>query len=86
MRSSHIHNDYWFRRTLGRSGVAGCCQPRFISAPLSLAVAEKELKNTALTHGLAYYKRLQFGKKGEVQSGEQHELFEATLATDLGGG
>jgi transposase len=51
-----------------------------------LAVAEKELKNTALTHGLAYYKRLQFGKKGEVQSGEQHELFEATLATDLGGG
>jgi transposase len=50
---------------------------------LKAIVAEKDFKIAALTHELAYYKRIQFGKKSEVQSGEQRELFDETVAADL---
>ncbi|MFC0132982.1 IS66 family transposase, partial [Massilia eurypsychrophila] len=50
---------------------------------LTAIVAEKDFKISALTHELAYYKRIQFGKKSEVQSGEQRELFEETVDADL---
>jgi hypothetical protein len=36
-----------------------------------------------LTHELAYYTRIQFGKKSEALTGEQRELFEKTVGADL---
>ena len=53
------------------------------STRLAAIIAEKDFKIAALTHELAYYKRIQFGKKSEVQSGEQRELFEETVDADL---
>jgi transposase len=48
-----------------------------------VALAAKDVKITALTLELAYYRRIRFGKKSEAFSGEQRELFEETIATDL---
>jgi transposase len=46
-------------------------------------IKEKDFKIGALAHELAWYKRIQFGKKSEAQSGEQRELFEETMGADL---
>ena len=46
-------------------------------------LVEKDFKITALTLELAYYRRIKFGKKSEAFSGEQRELFEETVSTDL---
>ncbi len=46
-------------------------------------LAEKEFKITALTHELAYYRRVRFGKASEALVGEQRQLFEETVDMDL---
>jgi transposase len=46
-------------------------------------LAEKDFKITALTHELAYYRRVRFGKASEVLTGEQRLLFEDTVDADL---
>jgi transposase len=46
-------------------------------------LAEKNFKITALTHELAYYRRVRFGKASEALSGEQRLLFEDTVDADL---
>lgn len=46
-------------------------------------LAEKDFKIAALTHELAYYKRIQFGKKSEALAGEQRELFDEAVMADL---
>ena len=46
-------------------------------------LAEKDFKITALTHELAYYKRIRFGKASEALVGEQRMLFEETVDMDL---
>lgn len=46
-------------------------------------LADKDFKITALTHELAYYKRVRFGKPSEALVGEQRLLFEETVDTDL---
>jgi transposase len=53
------------------------------SAKAQQLLAEKDFKITALTLELAYYRRIKFGKKSEALSGEQRELFEETVNTDL---
>jgi len=45
--------------------------------------AEKDFKITALTHELAYYRRIRFGKASEALAGEQRLLFEETIDMDL---
>jgi len=45
--------------------------------------AEKDFKITALTHELAYYRRIRFGKASEALVGEQRLLFEETIDMDL---
>ena len=46
-------------------------------------LAEKDFKITALTHELAYYKRIRFGKASETLVGEQRMLFEEMVDMDL---
>ncbi len=46
-------------------------------------LAEKDFKIAALTHELAYYRRIRFGKASEALAGEQRLLFEETVDTDL---
>jgi transposase len=46
-------------------------------------LAEKDFKITALTHELAYYKRVRFGKASEALVGAQRLLFEETVDMDL---
>lgn len=46
-------------------------------------LAEKDFKITALTHELAYLKRIRYGKASEVLSGEQRSLFEEAVEMDL---
>nr|GEU28589.1 hypothetical protein [Tanacetum cinerariifolium] len=46
-------------------------------------LAENDFKITALTHELAYYRRIRFGKASEALVGEQRLLFEETVDTDL---
>lgn len=46
-------------------------------------LAEKDFKITALTHELAYYRRVRFGKASEALVGEQRLLFEETVDADL---
>ncbi|SFV13254.1 IS66 family transposase [Pseudoduganella namucuonensis] len=46
-------------------------------------LAEKDFKITALTHELAYYRRVRFGKASEELAGEQRLLFEETVEMDL---
>ena len=45
--------------------------------------AEQAFKITALTHELAYYKRIRFGKASEALAGEQRLLFDETVDADL---
>jgi hypothetical protein len=42
-------------------------------------LAEKDFKIKALTHELAYYRRVRFGKASEALSGEQRLLFEEAV-------
>ena len=46
-------------------------------------LAEKDFKITALTHELAYLKRIRYGKASEVLTGEQRSLFEEAVDIDL---
>lgn len=46
-------------------------------------LAEKDFKITALTHELAYYRRIRFGKASEALAGEQRMLFDETVDMDL---
>ena len=46
-------------------------------------LAEKDFKITALTHELAYYRRVRFGKASEALVGEQRMLFDETVDIDL---
>src|SRR5476649_405585 len=46
-------------------------------------LVEKDFKITALTHELAYYRRIRFGKASETLVGEQRLLFEETVDMDL---
>jgi hypothetical protein len=46
-------------------------------------LAEKDFKIKALTHELAYYRRVRFGKASEALSGEQRLLFEEAVDADL---
>lgn len=46
-------------------------------------LAEKNFKIAALTHELAYYRRIRFGQKSEALQGEQRELFDETIDADL---
>ena len=50
---------------------------------LQAQIAEKEFKIKALTLELAYYRRVQYGKKSEAYTGEQRDLFDETVDTDL---
>ena len=50
---------------------------------LQAQVAEKDFKIKALTAELAYYRRIQYGKKSEAFKGEQRDLFDETVDTDL---
>ncbi|MDM5179160.1 transposase [Massilia sp. DJPM01] len=46
-------------------------------------LAEKDFKITALTHELAYYRRIRYGKASEALAGEQRLLFDETVDTEL---
>lgn len=46
-------------------------------------IAEKDTKIAALSHELAYYKRIRFGQKTEALAGLQRDLFREDVATDL---
>ena len=46
-------------------------------------LAEKDFKISALTHELAYLKRIRYGKASEVLGGEQRSLFDETVETDF---
>lgn len=52
-------------------------------AQVRALLAEKDFKITALTHELAYYRRVRFGKASEALVGEQRLLFEETVEMDL---
>ena len=46
-------------------------------------LAKKDCKITALTHELAYLKRIRYGKVSEALSGEQRSLFDETVDADF---
>jgi transposase len=46
-------------------------------------LAEKDFKIAALTHELAYHRRIRFGKASEILIGEQRMLFDETIDMDL---
>jgi transposase len=46
-------------------------------------LVEKDFKITALTHELAYYRWVRFGKASEALVGEQRLLFDETVEMDL---
>lgn len=52
-------------------------------AQVQAMFAEKDFKITALTHELAYYKRVRFGKASEALVGEQRMLFDEAVDMDL---
>lgn len=56
---------------------------RLAEQRLQAQLAEKDFKIKALTAELAYLRRVQYGKKSEAYSGEQRDLFEETVDTDL---
>lgn len=58
-------------------------QVQALFAQQQAKLAEKDFKITALTHELAYYRRIRFGKASEALVGEQRLLFEETVDTDL---
>lgn len=50
---------------------------------LTKELAAKDFKINALTHELAYYKRIRFGQKTEALAGLQRDLFREEVETDL---
>jgi transposase len=46
-------------------------------------LADKDIRIAALTHELAYYKRIRFGQKTEALTGLQRDLFREDVETDL---
>jgi transposase len=50
---------------------------------LTVELTAKDVKITALTHELAYYKRIRFGQKTEALTGLQRDLFREEVETDL---
>lgn len=52
-------------------------------AQVRAVFAEQSFKITALTHELAYYKRLRFGNASEALVGDQRMLFDETVDMDL---
>jgi transposase len=50
---------------------------------LTAELAAKDTKIAALTHELAYYKRIRFGQKTEALAGLQRDLFREDVETDL---
>lgn len=58
-------------------------QVQALFAQQQAKLAEKDFKITALTHELAYYRRIRFGKASEALAGEQRLLFEETVDMDL---
>jgi transposase len=46
-------------------------------------IAQKDFKIQALTHELAYYKRIRFGQKTEALAGLQRDLFREEVEADL---
>ena len=54
-----------------------------VIAQVRALLAEKDHKITALTLELAYYRRIRYGKKSEAFHGEQRELFDETVDSDL---
>ena len=54
-----------------------------LMAQVRALFAEQSFKITALTHELAYYKRIRFGKASEAFAGEQRVLFDETVDADL---
>jgi transposase len=49
----------------------------------TVELAAKEVKIAALTHELAYYKRIRFGQKTEALAGLQRDLFREDVEADL---
>src|SRR5471030_1158568 len=58
-------------------------QVQALFAQQQVRLAEKDFKITGLTHELAYYRRIRFGKASETLVGEQRLLFEETVDMDL---
>ena len=58
-------------------------QVQALFAQQQVKLAEKDFKITALTHELAYYRRIRFGKASEALVGEQRLLFKETIDMDL---
>jgi transposase len=58
-------------------------QVQALFAQQQARLAEKDFKITALTHELAYYRRVRFGKASEALAGEQRMLFDETVDMDL---
>src|SRR5471032_694951 len=58
-------------------------QVQALFAQQQARLVEKDFKITALTHELAYYRRIRFGKASETLVGEQRLLFEETVDMDL---
>lgn len=50
---------------------------------LTVELSAKDAKIAALTHELAYYKRIRFGQKTEALAGLQRDLFREEVETDL---
>jgi transposase len=50
---------------------------------LTVELAAKDVKIAALSHELAYYKRIRFGQKTEALAGLQRDLFREDVETDL---
>jgi transposase len=70
---------------LARTDIAPAllAQVQALFAQQQARLAEKDFKITALTHELAYYRRIRFGKASEALAGEQRLLFEETVDMDL---
>ena len=62
---------------LARTDIAPAllAQVQALFAQQQAKLAEKDFKITALTHELAYYRRIRFGKASEALVGEQSLLF-----------
>jgi len=69
-------NRYDFEPAV-KAQVAGLLQA------LTAELAAKDIKIAALTHELAYYKRIRFGRKTEALAGLQRDLFREDIETDL---
>jgi transposase len=58
-------------------------QVRALVEQQQAALAEKDFKITALTHELAYLRRVRYGKASEILTGEQRSLFDEAIEMDL---